>query len=78
MTLWQLTEKDCRERKPLAINPHDRDTWRSGVRSAMPCKTVTWKGPHCCGCCSCTCTFIKKSGDDDDDDIGCDSMITLP
>ena len=31
----QLTERDCREWKLSAINPHDRDTWKSGVRSAM-------------------------------------------
>ena len=31
----QLTERDRREWKLSAINPHDRDTWRSGVRSAM-------------------------------------------
>ena len=35
MTWRQLTERDCREWKLTAINPHDRDTWRSGVRSAM-------------------------------------------
>ena len=27
--------RDCREWKLSAIDPHDRDTWRSGVRSAM-------------------------------------------
>ena len=27
--------RDCRESKLSAIDPHDRDTWRSGVRSAM-------------------------------------------
>ena len=32
---WKLTERDCREWKLSAINPHDRRTWRSGVRSAM-------------------------------------------
>ena len=31
----QLTERDHREWKLSAIDPHDRDTWRSGVRSAM-------------------------------------------
>ena len=31
----QLTERDRREWKLSATNPHDRDTWRSGVRSAM-------------------------------------------
>ena len=35
MTWKQLTERDCRELKLSAINPHDRRTWRSGVRSAM-------------------------------------------
>ena len=28
----QLTKRDCREWKLSAINPHDRHTWRSGVR----------------------------------------------
>ena len=28
-----LTERDCRELS--AINPHDRNMWRSGVSSAM-------------------------------------------
>ena len=32
--IWkQLTERDCREWKHLAINSHDRHSWRSGVRS---------------------------------------------
>ena len=35
MTWKQLTERDCREWKLLAIVPNDRHTWRSGVRSAM-------------------------------------------
>ena len=35
MTWKQLTERDCREWKLSAIDPHDRHTWRSGVRSAM-------------------------------------------
>ena len=43
MTLKQLTERDCREWKLSAINPHDRYTWGSGVRSAM---RATWKGFH--------------------------------
>ena len=34
-TRKQLTERDCREWKLSAINPHDRRTWRTGVRSAM-------------------------------------------
>ena len=35
ITWKQLTERDCREWKLSAINPHGRHTWRSGVRSAM-------------------------------------------
>ena len=35
MTWKQLTERDRTEWKPSAIDPHDRDTWRSGVTSAM-------------------------------------------
>ena len=35
MTWKQLTERDCRGWKLSAINPHDRNMWRSGVRSAM-------------------------------------------
>ena len=35
MTWKQLTERDRRGWKLSAIDPHDRDTWKSGVRSAM-------------------------------------------
>ena len=35
MTWKQLTERDRREWKLSAIDPYDRDSWRSGVRSAM-------------------------------------------
>ena len=31
----KMTERDCRKWKLSAIDPHDRHTWRSGVRSAM-------------------------------------------
>ena len=31
----KMTERDRREWKLSAIDPHDRDIWRSGVRSAM-------------------------------------------
>ena len=30
------TEKDCREWKLTTVDPQERSTWRSGVRSAMP------------------------------------------
>ena len=33
MTWKQLTERDCKEWKLSAINPHGRHTWRSDVRS---------------------------------------------
>ena len=36
MTQKQLSERDRREWKLSAIDPHDRHTWRPGVRSAMP------------------------------------------
>ena len=46
MTWKQLTERDCREWKILAINPHDRHTWRSGVRSAMHAASqLSGRGP---------------------------------
>ena len=35
MTWKQQTERDVREWKLSAIDPRDRDTWRSGVRSAL-------------------------------------------
>ena len=51
MTWKQLTERDRREKnrrewKLTAINPHDRDTWRSGLRSAMHAASqLPGKGP---------------------------------
>ena len=44
MTWKQLTERDCREWKLSAINPHDRRTWRSGVKSAMPAASQPRRG----------------------------------
>ena len=35
MTWKQLTERDCRKQKLSVIDPHDRHTWRSVLRSAM-------------------------------------------
>ena len=43
MTWKQLTERDCREWKLSAINPRDRRTWRSGVRSAA--SQLSGRGP---------------------------------
>ena len=46
MTWKQLTERDCREWKLSAINPHDRHTWKSGVRSAMRAASqLSGRGP---------------------------------
>ena len=46
MTWKQLTERDCREWKLSVINPHDRHTWRSGVRSAMRAASqLSGRGP---------------------------------
>ena len=46
MTWKHLTERDRREWKLSAINPHDRHTWRSGVRSAMHAASqLPGKGP---------------------------------
>ena len=46
MTWKQLTERDCREWKLLAVNPHNRHTWRSGVRSAMlAASQLSGRGP---------------------------------
>ena len=46
MTWKQLIEWDCREWKLLAINPHDRHTWRSAVRSAMcAASQLSGRGP---------------------------------
>ena len=46
VTWKQLTERDCREWKLSAINPHDRHTWRSGVRSAMRAASqLSGRGP---------------------------------
>ena len=46
MTWKQLTERVCREWKLSAISPHDRHTWRSGVRSAMcAASQLSGRGP---------------------------------
>ena len=36
LSAWkQLTERNFREWKLSVIDPHDKDTWKSGMRSAM-------------------------------------------
>ena len=70
MTWKQLTERDRREWKLSAIDPHDRDTWRSGVRSAMPAASqLPGRGPLL-WIYSLYLYVNKKSDDDDDDDPG--------
>ena len=47
MTWKQLTERDCREWKLSAINPHDRRTWRFWCEICHVCsKPAIWKGAH--------------------------------
>ena len=59
---WQT---DCREWKLSAIDPHDRHTWRSGVRSAMraasqlPGGPLMWMLPMY--------LHVNQKSDDDDD-----------
>ena len=45
--IWkQLTDRDSREWKLSAINPHGRHTWRSGVGSAMRAASqLSGRGP---------------------------------
>ena len=60
ITWKQLTERDHREWKLSAIDPHDRDTWRSGVRSAMHAASqMPGRGAHCYGYGPYTCMLIK-------------------
>ena len=68
MTWKQLTERDRREWKLSAIDPHDRDTWRSGVRSAMlAASQLPGRGPTVVDM-ALYLHVNKKSDDDNDDD----------
>ena len=45
-TWKKLTEKDCCEWKLTTVDPQERSTWRSGVRSAMRAASqLPGKGP---------------------------------
>ena len=35
MTWKKLVENDCHELKLMTVDPQERNTWRSGVRSSM-------------------------------------------
>ena len=56
----QLTERDCREWKLSAVDPYDRHTWRSVVRSAIRAASQLLEGAYLCGCYRCTCTLIRN------------------
>ena len=60
MTWKQLTERDRRELKLSAIDPHDRhlEIWCEICHACS--KPVAWKGAHCCGYGPFTCTLIKN------------------
>ena len=46
LTWKKLTERDCREWKLTTVDPQERSTWRSGVRSAMcAASQLPGKGP---------------------------------
>ena len=46
LTWKKLTERDCREWKLTKVDPQERSTWRSGVRSAMrEASQLPGKGP---------------------------------
>ena len=46
LTWKQLTEKDCCEWKLTTVDPQEKSTWRTGVRSAMRAASqLPGKGP---------------------------------
>ena len=46
LTWKKLAKKDCREWKLTTVDPQERSTWRSGVRSAMRAASqLTGRGP---------------------------------
>ena len=46
LTWKELTERDCCEWKLTKVDPQERSTWRSGMRSAMPAASqLSGKGP---------------------------------
>ena len=59
---WKkLTEKDCREWKLTTVDPQERSTWRSDVRSAMRAGSqFPGKGPTDVDDAPCTCTLIEN------------------
>ena len=50
LTWKKLTEKDCHDWKLTTVDPQERSTWRSGVRSAMHAASqLPGSGPTDCG-----------------------------
>ena len=46
LTWKKLTDRDCRELKLTTVDPQERSTWRSGVRTAMRAASqLTGRGP---------------------------------
>ena len=45
LTWKKLTERDCREWKLTTVDPQERSTWRSGVRSMRAASQLPGKGP---------------------------------
>ena len=67
MTWKQLTERDHRVWKLSAIDPHDRGTWRSGVRSAVRAQASCLEGDPMLWIRPLYLHVNKKSDDNDDD-----------
>ena len=73
MTWKQLTERDRGEWRLSAIDPHDRDTWRSGVSSAMRAASqLPGRGPIVVD--MAPVPEVNQKSDDDDGD-GKNSVI---
>ena len=46
LTWKKLTERDCHKWKHMTVDPQERSTWRSGVRSALRAASqLPGKGP---------------------------------
>ena len=68
MTWKQLTERECKVWKLSAIDPNDRDTWRSGVRSAMSAASqLPGRGPSVVDIA--LYLQVNQKYDDDDDEM---------
>ena len=70
MTQKQLTERDCRELKLSALDPHDRYTWRSGDQASyLEGGPPMWMLP--------LYLHVNKKYDDDDNDETYEFKIKL-